>query len=129
ATNTRRRLSAEPEGSGELHRSDLVRGGGAEDVAAGSTAPRDRPVACGKASSGEGLHDAAAGSLDAQRDAGRTCELEGRSDAPVARSRSHEAEGVVEPELAVGNRVPPEIVVSDRPEGPGAFGLTLTGPA
>ena len=48
---------------------------------------------------------------------------------PVARTRSHEAERVVEAELAVGNRVPPEIVVRDRPEGPGAFGLTLTGPA
>ena len=43
-------------------------------------------------------------------------------------ARSHEAERVVEPELAVGGRVPPEIVVRDRPERPGAFGLPLTGP-
>src|SRR6476469_677373 len=92
ATSTRRRLPAEPERSGELHRSDLVRCGGAEDVAAGAAAPGDRPVAGRKTATGQSLDDAPARCLDAQRDARGTRALEGRFHARGARGGGDEGE-------------------------------------
>src|SRR6266550_7055878 len=122
------RLATEPERGRELHRSDLVRGGGAQEVAPRPAPPRDRPVACAEASSRECLHDPAAGCLDAQRDPRGPCELEGSRHQPVARRGGDEAERVVERELTVGDRMAPKIVVGDRPERPGSLRLSRTRP-
>src|SRR5437763_16737398 len=103
ATGTRGRLPAEAERGRELHHSDLVRGGDAEDIAAGPASPRDRAVACREASSGQRLHDPTARCLDSQHNPRRARELEGSRDPSMARASNHETERVVEPELAVGD--------------------------
>src|SRR5712691_4380322 len=128
ATGTRGRLPAEAERGRELDRADLVRSRDAEDVAARSASPRDRAVACDEAWGGQRLHDPAAGCLDSQRNARRSRKLEGPGDPSVARARGHETERVVERELAVGDRMPPEVVVRDRSERPGTFRLAHSCP-
>src|SRR6185437_15008892 len=61
ATATRRRLPTEAELGGQLDRPDVVRRRGAEDVAAGTSTPGDRPVTCREAPRRKRLDDAGAG--------------------------------------------------------------------
>src|SRR3954468_142130 len=128
ATGTGRRLPTQAGLGGQLDRPDIVRGRGAEDVATGTPTPGDRPVTCRESSRRERLDDAAAGRLDTERDACRARQLEAAREATMACARRQEPERVVETKLTVRGRMAPEIVVRDRPEGPGAFGLTGTCP-
>src|SRR4029077_15146395 len=128
ATGTRRRLPAEAELGGQLDRPDVVRRRGAEDVAAGTPTPGDRPVTCREAPRRKRLDDAAAGRLDTKRDARRAGQLEAARKATMACARREEPERVVETELTIRGRMTPEIVVGDRPESPGALGLACAGP-
>src|SRR5580765_4087516 len=128
ATGTRRRLPAEAELGGQLDRPDVVRRGGAEDVAAGTPPPGYRPVTCRKAPRRKRLDDAAAGRLDTKCDARRAGQLEAARKATMACTRREEPERVVETELTIRGRMTSEIVVRDRPESPGALGLACAGP-
>src|SRR3954462_4801665 len=128
ATGTGRRLPTQAELGGRPDRPAIVRGRGAEDVATGTPTPGDRPVTCREAPRRERLDYAAAGRLDTERDACRARQLEPAREATMAHGRREEAERVVEAELTIGGRMPPEVVVRDRPEGPGALGLSCAGP-
>src|SRR5258705_3497875 len=121
ATGTRRRLPAEAELGGQLDCPDVVRGRGAEDVAAGTPTPGDRAVASREAPRRQRLDDAAAGRLDTERDARRARQLEAARKTTMACARREEAERVVETELTIRGRMAPEVVVRDRPEGPGTL--------
>src|SRR5207247_9441956 len=97
-------------------------------VAARTSTPGDRAVAGGQAAGREGLDDAAAWCLDAECDPRGPRELEARRDARARGARGQKAQRVVERELAVGDRVPSEIVVRDRGERPRTLGLPHSRP-